>query len=174
MNLTFKGFLKLYCAELCQEKTSSLAKLSKHAANDAPRVAEPLFLLALAEGKIPYLLRLCKGSWMEEDFKALALASKEFGEDSAAFAQSPYAPSRYQKVFQAYNAKLHSSDAGRRINSLLKNRILAELKRSNRSIYQLCKDLSLNKGNVYAYLNKGDSSKVSKETAYRMLEYARA
>lgn len=174
MNLTFKGFLKLYCAELSQEKTSSLAKLGKHAANEAPRVAEPLFLLALSEGKTPYLLSLCKSTWMEKEFNTLARSSEKFGEDAEAFAQSPYAPDRYRKVFEAYNAKLHSADAERRISFLLRNKILAELEKSGRSIYQLCKDLGLNKGNVYAYLNKGDSSKVSKKTAYRMLEYAQA
>ena len=37
--------------------------------------------------------------------------------------------------------------------------------------YGLCRDLNLNKGNVYAYL-AGDDSKVSRETARRIMEYA--
>ena len=51
MNLTFEGFLKGYCRELSGQQSLSFRKLVEWATTDAPRVAEPLFLLALAQGK---------------------------------------------------------------------------------------------------------------------------
>ncbi|WP_080800429.1 hypothetical protein [Arabiibacter massiliensis] len=46
MNLTFRGFLRLYCRELSGLQTDSIKKLCESAATDAPRLAEPLFLEA--------------------------------------------------------------------------------------------------------------------------------
>ena len=68
MNLTFEGFLKGYCRELSGQQSLSFRKLVKQATTVAPRVAEPLFLLALAQGKAEYVLGLSEGLWMEEAF----------------------------------------------------------------------------------------------------------
>ena len=64
MNLTFEGFLKGYCRELSGQQSLSFRKLVEQATTVAPRVAEPLFLLALAQGKAEYVLGLSEGSWM--------------------------------------------------------------------------------------------------------------
>ena len=61
--------------------------------------------------------------------------------------------------------------ADRRINALMRKRTLGALEESGVTRYGLCRDLNLNKGNVYAYL-AGDDSKVSRETARRIMEYA--
>ena len=61
--------------------------------------------------------------------------------------------------------------ADRRINALMRKRTLGALGESGVTRYGLCRDLNLNKGNVYAYL-AGDDSKVSRETARRIMEYA--
>ena len=58
MNLTFEGFLKGYCRELSGQQSLSFRKLVEQAMTVAPRVAEPLFLLALAQGKAEYVLGL--------------------------------------------------------------------------------------------------------------------
>lgn len=61
--------------------------------------------------------------------------------------------------------------ADRRINALMRKRTLGALGKSGVTRYGLCRDLNLNKGNVYAYL-AGDDSKVSRKTARRIMEYA--
>lgn len=71
MNLTFEGFLKGYCRELSGQQSLSFRKLVEQATTVAPRVAEPLFLLALAQGKAEYVLGLSEGSWMEEDYRGV-------------------------------------------------------------------------------------------------------
>ena len=54
----------------------------------------------------------------------------------------------------------------------MREKTLAALEQSDTSCYSLCKQLGLNKGNVYAYLHGGDNSKVSRETARSIMEYA--
>ena len=76
MNLTFEGFLKGYCRELSGQQSLSFRKLVEQATTDAPRVAEALFLLALAQGKAEYVLGLSEGSWMEQDYRDV-LSSKQ-------------------------------------------------------------------------------------------------
>ena len=40
------------------------------------------------------------------------------------------------------------------------------------SAYAICRELGLNKGNFYTYLNKGDLTKVSRSTARAILQAA--
>ena len=54
----------------------------------------------------------------------------------------------------------------------MRKKTLDALHTNNVSIYRLCKDLGLNLGNVYAYLSKGDATKVSRDTARTIMEYA--
>lgn len=56
MNLTFKGFLKIYCAELSGINTINIRRLVNSANSDSPRVAEPLFVFAILSNKLEYLL----------------------------------------------------------------------------------------------------------------------
>ncbi|MCI8340259.1 MAG: MFS transporter [Eggerthellaceae bacterium] len=49
---------------------------------------------------------------------------------------------------------------------------LDAMERRRLTAYRVCKTLGLNLGNVYAYLGKGDVSKVSRNTARRIMEYA--
>ena len=41
------------------------------------------------------------------------------------------------------------------------------------SAYAICRELGLNKGNFYTYLNKGDLTKVSRSTARAILQAVR-
>lgn len=171
MNLTFKGFLKLYCRELSGGQSLSYRKLVVLASTDAPRVAEPMWLLAWLDGKAEYLLGLSSGTWMEEDYQRLAL---EYGceADAAALLERGELPNRYQNVWRAFCAKRDAALTGRRANALMRSKTLQALDRHGESCYSLCKRLGLNKGNVYAYLHGGDDSKVSRATARRIYEYA--
>lgn len=174
MKLTFKGFLNGYCRELSGLDTGSLKKLCQAVASKAPRTAEPLFLFALEQGKLEYLLTLSVGTWMDEDYKSLAAMAAPFGSDAARFLKETDAPPRYKKVLCAYEAKRDAIDTDRRIVALMREKILASLNQAGITRYQLCKDLGLNMGNVYAYLDKGDTTKVSRSTARRIMEHAQS
>lgn len=168
MRRTFKGFLKEYCSELSDLETTSLRRLVVAAEGNA-RLVEPLFVLAAIQGKADYLVRISEGHWFHDDYERLA---GKLGEHRAveALLSSDDAPARYASVLDAYLAQGDVLAADRRINGLMRSRIIDALAKKNLTRYRLCKDLGLNFGNVYAYLS-GDDAKVSKETARRMLSY---
>ncbi len=169
MRRTLKGFLKEYCRELSGLDTASLRRLVV-AAEDNARLVEPLFALAAVQGKAGYLARISEGRWFHDDYERLA---KELGEHGSleALLSSDDAPARYASVLGAFRAQGDALAADRRINGLMRPRIVDALAEKGLTRYRLCKDLGLNPGNVYAYL-AGDDAKVSKETARRMLSYA--
>ena len=172
MRLTCKGFLLAYCQELSGLQTTSIKKLAAAAAGEAPRVAEPLFLYALEAGKLALLLKSATGTWMEQEFEGLATAAAEYAGDAQGFLQAGSVPQRYTQVLSAYEARRQRTQADRRVIALMREKTLEGLGRSGVTCYRLCEELGLNKGNVYAYLNKGDLTKVSRATARRIMQFA--
>lgn len=170
MNLTFEGFLKGYCRELSGQQSLSFRKLVKQATTVAPRVAEPLFLLALAQGKAEYVLGLSEGLWMEEGYRGVLSLYAQTGSLASLCAEDKL-PDRYANVWRAYRAVKEKPTVDRRVNALMRKKTLEALEESGETRYGLCRALHLNKGNVYAYL-AGDDSKVSRKTARRIMEYA--
>ena len=170
MNLTFEGFLKGYCRELSGQQSLSFRKLVERATTVEPRVAEPLFLLALAQGKAEYVLGLSEGSWMEEGYRGVLSLYNQAGNLTSLCTEDEL-PNRYANVWRAYRGVKEKPAADRRVNALMRKRTLEALGESGITRYGLCRDLHLNRGNVYAYL-AGDDSKVSRETARRIMEYA--
>ena len=171
MKRTLKGFLKEYCRELSGLDTASLRRLAA-AAEENARLVEPLFALAAVQGKAGYLARISKGRWFHGDYATLAGKLEEHG-SLEALLSSEDVPRRYASVLTAFRAQGDALAADRRINALMRPRIVDALTKKGLTRYKLCKDLNLNPGNVYAYL-AGDDAKVSKETAQRILRYAEA
>ena len=62
MNLTFKGFLKMYLAELSGMQTTNIRRLVNAANTDAPRVAEPLFVYSATADKLAYLISVSENT----------------------------------------------------------------------------------------------------------------
>ena len=114
LNLTFEGFLKGYCRELSGQQSLSFRKLVKQATTVAPRVAEPLFLLALAQGKAEYVLGLSEGSWMEEGYRGVLSLYAQTGSLASLCAEDKL-PNRYANVWRAYRAVKEKPVADRRI-----------------------------------------------------------
>ena len=171
MNLTFKGFLKLYCQELAGEKTLNYRRLVALANGDAPRVAEPLLLLALEEGKEDYLRNLVHGMRMSHEYEEVCdVVGRHRGALVEALEEGVL-PRRYQNVWKAFLAKKYAVEADRRVIQLMRDKVLEAMDAGGITVYGLCKALGLNKGNVYAYLNGGDATKVSRLTARRIYEY---
>lgn len=168
MNLTFKGFLKIYCAELAGIKTTNIRRLVNAANTDAPRVAEPLFVYSATADKLDHLLSVSINTWMYKDYLDLAKKLRGKYKDITKFLKSDLAPKRYAAVLDAYNAKDDLLNSSRRIVGKLRPKVESSLKRSGISKYKACKDLGINPGNFYAYM-KGDDSKISEEIAYAVI-----
>lgn len=171
MNLTFRGFLKGYCSDLTGIDTTNLRKLVAACNDGAPAAAEAVFVFAAIQNKEKYLAELAAGTWMENTYRSAAAEVAAHGcvED---WLQSESTPQRFRKVLLAYAAKKGASAADRRVISLMREKTLAALQASGTTAYRLCSDLGLNRGNVYAYLGRGDATKVSRATARRIMEYA--
>ena len=173
MNLTFTGFLKGYCQELTGKSTLNFKKLIYSASTDAPRVAEPLFLLALLKDKGTYVLNLAQGTWMEGSYcDVLDLYQKHGSLES--FLNDENLPQRYKNVWSSFLAIKNKAVTDRRVIGLMRTKTLEALHKRSVTCYRLCKDLSLNRGNVYAYLHGGDTAKVSRDTARKIMDYALA
>lgn len=171
MNLTFKGFLGAYCRQLTGLETTSLKRLCAAAATDAPRAAEPLFLLAAEEGRLPCLLKASRGTRLEEPYARAAQLLAEAGSVEHLLACEE-APERLRRVREAYEAARSGTQADRRISLLMRDKALAAMAEKGLTAYRIAKDLGLNLGNTYAFLGKGDATKVSLATARRIMERA--
>lgn len=173
MNLTFKGFLRGYCRELTGLKTDNLKTMLNAVLTDAPAAEEALMCFAAVQGKASHLLDLAKGLRLEAPYREIVEALPSFSSVEE-FLASETAPIRYNKVWQAFMAKKNRCVADRRVVSAMREKTLDALSRTHRTVYSLCKQLNLNRGNVYAYLNAGDVTKVSRDTARRLLDAAAA
>ena len=174
MNLTFKGFLRIYCRELTGLNTDSLRKLYAAVNSTAPAAAEAVMVFAAVQGKEQYLANISRGTYFYEQYCTMANKLQKYKDkdmDIEQYLASKDAPARYKKVLDAYYGYKFSINADRRIIALMRDKILAALTASKTTIYSICKALDLNKGNVYAYLRKGNTSKVSKQTARRIMAY---
>ena len=170
MNLTFKGFLRTYCRKLTGLNTDSLRKLCNAVTTNAPAAAEAVMIFAAVQKKEHYLVKISYRTSIYEQYFVMANKLQQC-KDIEQYLASEDAPIRYQKVLNAYYAQKFSIDTDRRIIALMREKTLNLLQSSKTTIYAVCKALKLNKGNVYAYLNKGDVSKVSKRTARNIMLY---
>lgn len=171
MNLTFKGFLKSYCRELTGLETNSLKRLVRSVVADSPSAAEAVFLLALAQDKGDYALELAHDTWMVDGYVKVRELYRTCSSWDELF-ELEELPHRYLNVWRSYLAVKNRAATNRRVAGLMREKTLAALEQSDTTCYSLCKQLGLNKGNVYAYLHGGDNSKVSRETARSIMEYA--
>lgn len=173
VNLTFKGFLRAYCRELTGVESDSLRKLFAAVTADSPAAAEAVMVFAAQQEKAGYLARLAQGSWAESGYRDFAegLASCE---NLADYLQSDSVPQRYKKVWQAWEAQRDAIATDRRVISIMREKTQAALAQASTTPYAICRQLGLNKGNFYAYLNGGDMTKVSRATARRIMEAALA
>ncbi len=90
-----------------------------------------------------------------------------------AWLQSDDAPERYKKVWNAYQAKKNEPARTRRINALMRDKICETMRQKGLTTYRICKDLDLNLWKrVRLHFGKGDVSKVSYDTARRIMEYS--
>ena len=105
---------------------------------------------------------------MYKDYlKFYKILDKKFS-DICDFLKSDLAPKRYAAVLDAFNAKDDILNSNRRILGQLRPKVESSLKKSGISKYKACKDLGINPGNFYAYMN-GDNSKISEEIAYAVI-----
>lgn len=171
MNRNFNRFLEAYCKELAGVQTLNIRKLAALTASDRPRLREALLVFCLAHGKEQHLMKVMPDQEAKVEYDQIITAVAK-APSLEVYLSSGDAPKRYAQVYDAFLAQgsdLRASDL--RINELLRKKTLAALEERGATRYSLCKALGLNTGNVYTYL-AGDPSKVSRNTARRIYDYA--
>lgn len=167
--LTFKGFLSQYVKKLSYTNTMDLKRLADEAATSNYRLRAPLVLYSLATGREKQLLSFLKSNRATSDMqKTLLDLSKGSLEERLA---SGLVPDEYSKV---WNSFLVARDAPKRDDDLkgaMRKKILSIQKEKNCSNYRVYTDLHLNPGNINSWLKNGDCTKVSYQTAEKVMNY---
>lgn len=169
--LTFAGFLKSYVRSLSKAETNSLYKLAKEAADDNPRLHEPLLLYAVFTDKTDVLLRAAKVPALYTEYKNLADRYDKAGFEAALQDESSPLPAEYKKVWRSYLSKKNRLHNDNHTKELMHKKVVKLQKAKGVSNYRLYTDLRLNPGNFNAWLKHGDPNKVSLHTARRTVEY---
>jgi hypothetical protein len=84
---------------------------------------------------------------------------------------SPNIKYEYQKVYNSYLAEKNKVKNEAHTKQLMRNRILKLKSEKKVSNYKIYTDLKLNPGNMNAFLKKGDTSKISLQTARMTIDY---
>ena len=172
--LTFKGFLAQYIKALSAQESMRLHRLVPEAATTNPRLKEPLFLYALYWDKVEVLLSAAaKYDALSEEYREMAREYTAASMDNALQNGAAELVERYQRVYKSYCSHSNRQQTDEHKKVLMRARIVQQQRVRNISSYRICKDLKLNVGNANAFLNRGDTTKVSAETARRILEYLR-
>ena len=184
--LTLKGFLKKYLMYLGDTNTVNLEVLVHRVLPDKPRIAEPLYIYAAIMDRtgevIGYMTdavpnqRMTLGpgtaEYYLEEYLHLNEAFPTPGEFLKGLEGSDKRiPIRYLKIFNSYLVKKNRVVYDREYIARARKQIVKLKEKAQITNYRICKDLNLNHGNIGAFLKDGDPTKVSRETATRILRY---
>ena len=140
-------------------------ELAKEAAEENPRLREPLFLYAVFSDKTDVLLRASKTPELKSEFgRMTGLYNKTTLEEALSSVTSPL-PDRYKKVWNSYLSKKNRLQNDNHTKALMRSKVVRLQQAKDVSNYRLYEDLGVNPGNFNAWLKYGDPSKVSLDTA---------
>ena len=168
--LTLHGFLSQYVRALSPTDAGSLYKLSREAVAN-PRLREPLFLYAVASDKADFLLQATKDDQLNAEYANMLASYDRASLFHALESGDPMLPEGYRKVYKSYVSVRDRARTESHTKELLRKKIRRLQNDKKVSNYRIYTDLSLNHGNLNAYLKNGDLTKVNLETARRVAEY---
>jgi hypothetical protein len=170
-DLTFAGFLTSYVRSLSKTETNSLYKLVKEAADENPRLREPLLLYAVFTDNTDVLFRATKDPALYSVYKNLSNRYDKTDFEVALQDASSPLPNEYKKVWRSYLSKKNRLQNDNHTKELMRNMVFKLQKAKGVSNYRLYSDLRLNPGNFNAWLKHGDPNKVSLDIARRTVKY---
>ena len=169
--LTFRGFLLQYVKQLSACGTADVAALTAEAANENPRLREPLTLYALFAGKQRSFLKAAADSDALSAHAALLRQCSAEEVFVLLSENSPRLPAEFHKVWRSYQAKKNRLTADNHTKTLMREKILTLQSQSGLSNYRIYTDLKLNPGNINAWLKYGAAEKISLSNARKVLHY---
>ena len=166
--LTFKGFLTKYVKELSYSNTLDLKKLAAEVSKNH-RLRAPLVLYVIVAGKDTLLQSYLQGT--EEGEKLCDRLSAMRDGDVEQMLSDCQAPDEYLKVWNSYLVSSAAPDREKELKAAMRKKILQLQEEKQCSNYRVYRDLNLNPGNINSWLKYGDGSKVSYQTAERIVSY---
>ena len=167
--LTFKGFLTQYVKDLSYAGTTDLATLAEEATHNNFRLRAPLLLYAVKWEKTDLLRsHFMKADGAEELLHMLSSLEKIELEDAL---ENGKLPEEYLKVWNSFKVRRDKPKNEEELKESMRRKILQLQQAKQCSNYRLYKDLKLNPGNINSWLKNGDGSKVSYQTASRIITY---
>lgn len=167
--LTFKGFLASYVKELSCAGTVNLRTLAGEAASTNFRLRAPLLLYAVVHGKTALLRKhLMENDCADELLQMLELLDAS---DVVDLLEQGKLPEAYLKIWNSFLVRQNRPQNDDALKAAMREKILQLQKAKGCSNYRLYRDLKLNPGNINSWLKNGDSSKVSYQTAQRIITY---
>jgi hypothetical protein len=171
--LTFNGYLESYVPYLAGEDTLALPRLVELLPKE-PRLAAPLLLWAAVSGRADRLGRLLRDDRLKQELEVLVSLQSKSQLETALAAESPSLRPEYSKAWRSYVTRRDAAkrDAGLKLE--VRKQALALLQEKDVSRYRVARDLDLNDGNLFAFLTQGNTSKLSLERAFGVLDYLKA
>lgn len=161
--LTFQTYLKRYIKIASGLSTLSVHRLSGRLSSNY-RLTSCLILYCALSGRQELLNRYTSSRYAET---LSALTESNFL--SPAFDRY-----EFKKIYQGYEDARQTHQTDLLIKAKARENLLLLMKQKGITVYRICKDLSLNMGNVNAYLSKGDCTKVSLALVHRIHAYLKA
>jgi len=171
--LTFNGYLESYVPYLAGESTLALPRLVELLPKE-PRLAAPLLLWATVSGRANRLDRLLRDDKLRQELEVLTSLRSESRLEAALAAEDPRLRPEYSKAWRSYVARRDTAKRDADLKLKVRKRALALLEEKGVSRYRVARDLGLNDGNLFAFLAQGNTSKLSLERAFGILNYLEA
>ena len=130
-----------------------------------------MFLYALCCGKTNLLLQAVRDTKLEGKYQKLF---NTYDATTIIFAlqdKAPALPAAYHKIWRSYCSTAQRIQTDDQMKDLMRKRILTLQKQYRVTNYRLYTDLHLNPGNLNAWLKHGDPSKISLDSARRVMSY---
>ena len=189
--MEFKNFCKSYIKSLSYADPSTLdiQKLGYEAATHTPRLREPVFCYAYAEGRISRLLDAVKDydirlyqeyeviyteteqSYNNFFIELVKVYESGYFTSDMSYNGPRWLPKEYAKVYHAWKVYTNrKEDLQKSKNDIRAFFIRHNIVYPKLTAYKIIKDLNLDFRNTYAFL-KGDNSKISLSVAHRIFYY---
>lgn len=160
--LTLKGYLQRQLCELSECNSKSLYKFARLAENNARlKNVLSLYLVNYVHDKLRN--RLCKRfPYLAKECERLEGVSPEQLDDSL---------SVYKTIYENYLNQKNNKTNEDKIKALMQERIVEVQSEKGITNYRIYTALSLNPGNVNAFLKNGNTGKVGLETIRKILAF---
>lgn len=161
--MTFKAYTKYYLRDLTGSRSLNIHKLAKKLDKNR-RLLEPLILYCLYFNKKEILKKYVGQKYLD--------IVNEIAIDNV-FDEKYRYEYTFLKIRTSYQRKINVYNYDRDIKSHLRDNIKTLMKNKNVSTYYIYKSLDLNKGNVNAFISKGDIDKLSLEKTRKILHFVK-